>query len=493
MSRKPVLTEIARIEDSLWVYYQRYHDAPAQILRSESASSRPFSNLYDLYQEMEDKDGHLFSVLQTRKIGVLSRDRRLLPASNAPADLRVADFVQRVLAAIPNFDRALYNLLDAIAKGFSVLEILWEVSGGDVFVSRLKSRHQALFAFDPDGTLRLLNPPRDYLNSISASPAAAPARQPSPFWGVPLPEGKFIVFSFDPQNENPYGKGLCCRAYWYYWFKKNNLKFWVIYNEKFGSPTIIGKYSAGTSEEERQRLFDVIESLQTDTGVTVPQDVVIEFLEARRSGTINSYKDLADWCNDEISKIVLGQTLTTTEGRRSGSLALGRVHETVRHEYVEADARTLMDVINSQLIPYIVFYNFGPATPLPRFTIDTSRYDELDRELEIDRQLVNLGVPLPLSYFYDRYRRPTPLGGDRSLRYDDNNLYQYHLQFGVLTINEVRATLGLEPVAWGDQPPQIVAAPASQSKPQKTAAPRSVGADQKEKILDPTEESIPED
>ena len=48
----------------------------------------------------------------------------------------------------------------------------------------------------------------------------------------------------------------------------------------------------------------------------------------------------------------------------------------------------------------------------------------------------------------------------------DSNLYRYHLQFGVLTINEVRAKLGLAPVAWGERPASPVDAlnhPSTQS------------------------------
>ena len=37
--------------------------------------------------------------------------------------------------------------------------------------------------------------------------------------------------------------------------------------------------------------------------------------------------------------------------------------------------------------------------------------------------------------------------------WDDNNLYQYHLEFGVLTINEIRRSLGLETGALGQRAP----------------------------------------
>jgi hypothetical protein len=63
-------------------------------------------------------------------------------------------------------------------------------------------------------------------------------------------------------------------------------------------------------------------------------------------------------------------------------------------------------------------------------------------------------VPLPLGYFYEKYKRPAPRPDERSLRYDDNNLYQYHLEFGVLTINEIRQSLGLAPVPWGNERPE---------------------------------------
>jgi hypothetical protein len=103
-------------------------------------------------------------------------------------------------------------------------------------------------------------------------------------------------------------------------------------------------------------------------------------------------------------------------------------------------------------VRWIFDFNFGPETPSPRWTIDLQ--PEIDREVEvgIDRQLLQMGVPLPLRYFYEKYGRPEAADGERPLRYDDHNLFQYHLQFGVLTVNEVRTTLGLSPVPWGDRP-----------------------------------------
>ena len=224
------------------------------------------------------------------------------------------------------------------------------------------------------------------------------------------------------------------------------------YNERFGSPTVVARYRPGTTAEEQERLLEVIDSVRHDAGVTIPDSVEIELLEAQRGGSAQTYQDLADWCNDEISKIVLGQTLTTSEGRRSGSQALGRVHEAVRNEYVESDARALMAVINDQLVRWLVDFNFGPDVPAPRWTIDTSKDEDLNEQAEVDQKLIGMGVPLSAEYFYRRYGRPAPSPRERGLVFDDRNLYQYHLRYGVLTINEARAALGLPPVEWGEKP-----------------------------------------
>jgi len=488
--------EIAGLTRWAWPGYLTPAPTSYHILYSGALSSPGIRNLYDLYQEMEDKDGHLYSVLQTRKNGVLSRERKVVAASDSPRDREIADFVAHSLDRIPQFDQALRDILDALSKGFAVTEIIWSVEGNRIGIAALKSRYQGRFAFDLDGCLCLLDESEVAQVGIlrewqitnlphSNLPRWQLANQPRL-----LPPEKFVVFTFDARHGNPYGNGLCQKAYWYYWFKKNNLKFWVIFNEKFGSPTVVGKYRTGASDDERDRLLEVIDSLQNDTGIVIPETMVIELLEAQRSGNVNTYRDLADWCNDEISKIVLGGTLTTSEGRRSGSYALGKVHEAVRNEYVAADARALMEVVNRQIVARLMEYNFGRGIAAPVWTIDTADDEDLQREAQLDGQLIGLGVPLPLGYFYEKYKRPAPRSDERSLRYDDNNLYQYHLEFGVLTINEIRRSLGLEPVPWGNERPQAIRRQRGGFRPRRRGSSRESAA---ERAGYPVEEKPPSD
>ncbi|HMZ51086.1 MAG TPA: DUF935 family protein [Candidatus Sumerlaeota bacterium] len=438
------------------VHSTRDERSAITLLQTESAGGRHQRSVYELYSEMAEKDGHLYAVLQTRLNGLLSLPRRITPGVSADADaLQSADFIHHAIARIPRLEEMLRALLDGIAKGFAAIELVWSYDeDGHLLITDWIAHPQEWFAFSPNGELLLLAPP---FEPQAHAPAATNVYTSIPGRSLvaaqdafPPPPRKFIALRFGADFRNPYGRGLCQRAYWYYWFKKNALKFWAVYNEKYGAPTAIATYKPGTPPDERRRLRDILEALQTDSGVVIPESVELKLLEQARSGNAASYREFLDWCNDEISKIVLGATLTSSEGRRSGSLALGSIHQLVRQDYIDADARLLEGILNESIIHWLCEVNLGAKAPRPRITIETESPTDLATRIRVDRELLSIGVALPLSYFYGQYGRPTPAPNETPLRFDDANFYQYPLQFGVLTINEVRARLGLPPVPWGD-------------------------------------------
>jgi len=365
-------------------------------------------------------------------------------ATGTPAALEreALALVRRALGGLDDLRGALLALLDALGKGVAIVEVMWRVEpDGAVMPAALVPRWPGRFRFDELGQPRR-------------------ADMGDPLEGAPLPARKFVVATFAGQQRGQApGLGLAARAYWYSWFKRNNVKAWALYNERFGSPTVVARYPVGADDAERRRLLDVVDAVRQDAGVAMPEDVRLELLEATRGGSAETYRQLCEWCNDEISKIVLGQTLTTGEGRRSGSLALGQVHDAIRHEYIAADA-ALLEAAVAQLIRWVVDFNLGEDVAAPRWTIDTAPADRLEQDARLDRELIGLGLPLGVEYFYERYGRPRPTPGQATINYDDRNIFQYHLRYGVLTINEVRARMGLAPVPWGDTRAGEVAAPA---------------------------------
>lgn len=70
----------------------------------------------ELFEEMEEKDTHLFSQMQTRKLAVTGLDWEVQPFSKDDRDKEIADFVDEQLKSIENFDKG------HIYKKFSIPE-----------------------------------------------------------------------------------------------------------------------------------------------------------------------------------------------------------------------------------------------------------------------------------------------------------------------------------------------------------------------------------
>ncbi|MDF5964366.1 DUF935 family protein [Pseudomonas aeruginosa] len=99
------------------------------------------------------------------------------------------------------------------------------------------------------------------------------------------------------------------------YFKAQRTEFWLTFLEKFGMPTAVG-HSGRTPRQRKAKLLAATQAIQTDTGVIMPEDMLVELLEASRSGTAD-YKILHDTMDETIAKVTLGQVASSqgTPGR----------------------------------------------------------------------------------------------------------------------------------------------------------------------------------
>ncbi|MGA2191751.1 MAG: DUF935 family protein [Nitrospirota bacterium] len=304
----------------------------------------------ELFSEMEEKDAHLFSCLQTRKLAVSGSDWDILPG--APGGEEAASFAKDVVSGIWNFEEALTDLLDAVGKGFSVTEIMWDIEAGKIIPRELRKRPQKRFTFmGPDGCS---GPPRLLTDD-------------EPEFGVPLLPDKFMVHLYRAGADIPERGGLLRVLSWVYLFKNYALKDWVAFCEVFGMPLRLGVYAPSASKEDKEALVEAVTQLGSDAAGIISENTRIQFIEAAKGGTGSSpYGEMIDLMNKEVSKAVLGQTLTTDVGS-SGSYAAGKVHEGVRMDIVRADARALERTVNRDLIRPLTELNFGQGVKKPVF------------------------------------------------------------------------------------------------------------------------------
>ncbi len=396
IQKKPIADEIATAQKDLDVFsgYLSRLENPDPVLRTEAGGKG-----LKLYDEV-DRDCHAASVLQTRYLAVIGKEWEVIPAEESAGKGRpktvtraqaIADFVKDVLSAM-NFDQARQEMMQAVLYGFYPAEVMWTVKDNAVVPAKIRAKHPRRFSFTMDRELRLLTPQ----NMID---------------GEPVPDRKFIVFSYG-SSDNPYGSGLGQKLWWPVWFKKHGIKYWMVFLEKFGMPTTVGKYPPGTPKDQQQKLMDAIKALQKDTGVKIPDSMTMELLEARRTGNV-TYESLLDYMDRQISKAVLGQTLTT-EVKGEGSYAASQTHNEVRQDIVKADADILCECLNQTLVKWIVDYNFANVDAYPKLWIRTEEEGDLNQRGELDRIIAkDIGVPVAEKYFYETYAIPEPEEGDK--------------------------------------------------------------------------------
>lgn len=392
-NKKPVTDEIANTSKDVDLFggWLNRLENPDSTLRTEAKGKG-----LKLYDEV-DRDPHAGSVLQTRYLAVVGKTWDIVPAKSADTvttqEQEIADLVKKTLKDT-NFEQAMAEILQAVLYGFYIGEVIWKIKDNNICISKIRAKHPRRFSFTYDRSLRLLTPE----NMIE---------------GIDVPDRKFLLFTYG-SSDNPYGKGLGQKLWWPVWFKKNGIKFWLIFLEKFGMPTAVGKYPSGTTTEQQTALLDAIDAMQNETGVKIPDTMAIDLLEASRSGQA-SYETLCNYMDSQISKAVLGQTLTTEVGDK-GSFAASKTHEGVRQDVLEADATLLSEMLNESLIPWIVDYNFPDVREYPQFVIRTKPEQDLKPLAERDKILVSeIGLPVGNKYFYDTYAIPEPEEGEETV------------------------------------------------------------------------------
>lgn len=332
-----------------------------------------------VYEDIE-RDCHAYSVLQKRKYAVISYPWEVEPASSAARDQEAAEGITAMLKAL-DFDALCLGLMDAILKGYAVGEILWDPQTWTP--SQIIMRDQRRFVFNVEGHPRLLT----LQNMLT---------------GEELPDRKFIVHRFGAKDGNPYGVGLGNKLFWPTFFKRQGIAFWLVFAEKFGSPTAIGKYPEGMPEDKQNDLLQTLSDLAQETAIIAPLEAQIELLEAARTGSIDTYERLARYMDEEMSKATLGETLTTTLGSGGGAYAASKTHNEVRLELTKSDADLLSGTLNDSLLTWLTELHFPGAKP-PRVWRKVTASVDLKAEAEKDQIVAGLGFEPDEAWIQAKY------------------------------------------------------------------------------------------
>lgn len=345
-----------------------------------------------LAEDMEERDLHYLSVLGTRKRAVTQLEITVEAAGDDAASVRAADLVREWLRR-ETLQGELFNILDAVGKGVSAVEIMWDLTPTRSWPAQLIWRDPRWFEFDREAGQRLML-----------------REMPEP---VELPLFKYIVHRSSAKSGLPIRGGVARAAVWSYLFKNYTAKDWAVFCEVYGQPLRIGKYDGSASPADLDVLALALRNLGSDAAAMIPRDMLIEFVEAQRQAAGDMYERRCDWLDRQVSKAVLGQTMTTEV--KGGSLAAAKVHESVRHDIVDADAGELAATLNRDLIRPLVMLNLGPQDAYPRLLIKRPEVEDLTGWTKAVAELVDRGLEIEQSGVRDRLGLPEPAEGAKLL------------------------------------------------------------------------------
>ena len=181
--------------------------------------------------------------------------------------------------------------------------------------------------------------------------------------------------------------------------KKNMLAFWDTFGEIFGMPMRIAR-TTSRDKKEIDRLDRMLREAGASLSMVAGQDTEIEFVESGKGDAYNVYDKRIERANSELSKLVIGQTMTIEDG---SSLSQSQTHLEVFKNLIEADCYMIRDIVNSQLLPRMARLGF-PVKGL-RFDWDYA-VDYTPEQQKAYEEMVLQHYDVDPSYFEEKYGMP---------------------------------------------------------------------------------------
>ena len=175
--------------------------------------------------------------------------------------------------------------------------------------------------------------------------------------------------------------GLLHKATPYVLWKKNTMQAWGEFADKFGMPIRIGKTNI-QDPKKKENMDNMMDTMGKGLWATIDNSDMIELLQTTSKDAYNVYKEFIDTNNKELSKLFVGQTMTTEDG---SSRAQAEVHENLFKDIITGYKQYVTDAINTVVIP--VLERHGLISPDLVFKFDTSEQITMLERLEMVTKL----------------------------------------------------------------------------------------------------------
>ena len=375
-------------------------EAIARALRAADAGD--LTQQSALFATMEDRSPHLRCETGKRANALLGLDWDIVPPRAASkAEVAAADWLKEVLTdAVDPIEDLILHMQEAPGHGFSAVEYEWRREGNE-WLPTFHMRPQEWF-------------------QLNAQRSAIHLRTGQDAYGTPLQPFGWLLHTHGKPKTGYMGRlGLyrCCA--WPWVFGNFSIGDLAEFLETHGLPLIMGKYYSGANDDEQKSLMRAVRDLGHDARAIMPQDMAIEIAKVSTSGDANPYMAMVQWAEGAISKAILGQVLSA-EARSTGlGSGLAQVHNEVRTDIRNADARQVAGTITRDLLyPLLQLNRSGAVTSLarcPRMVFDTGEAEDIKTMADSLPKLVAMGMRIDLEWAHEKLRIPVAEEGKPAL------------------------------------------------------------------------------
>ena len=358
---------------------------------------------FDLYEDMEEKDGHIAAELGKRRRALLV-DWSVVPPDNpTPAEKRNAELLAELVGEIADFEDVLFDVTDAIGKGFSCCEIEWHKPGKYWVPKTITHRPQSWFVVHRGYRQQLRLRSNTTVDGIV---------------GEPLQTFGWITHVHKAKSGYLERTAMFRQLVWPYLFKNYSVGDLAEFLEIYGIPVRIGKYPSGASEKEKMTLLRALVGIGHNAAGIIPAGMELDFLDAA-TGDPKAFELMLNWCERTQSKVILGGTLTSGADGKSSTNALGNVHNEVRKDLRDSDIRQVGSTITRDLLyPLAVLNGLAPdgMRRCPVFRLDVGETEDMAAYAEALPKLVDIGVQIPVQWAQEKLGIPQPEDGEPVLQ-----------------------------------------------------------------------------
>lgn len=350
------------------------------ILRQAEAGDT--QDLFSVYREMILGHAHTQTVFNQRKLAALADALTILPADQDNPDDVAAAKACKALTNSPGWlTSAMNHLLNGHLYPVAVLEVVY---GSAPYGSGLRfvpvqwnpvPYHLLDYGL---GKLMLWDAEPTTGHRLGSRSSIDPRRH--------IVHRGHLLTNI-PDN---WGGPLRAALFWYL-FAQMDRDWWVRFLDRFGAPFIVGKYEDGR-DADRRLLTTAFAAATKLFGLVVTRETDIQVHSVTTSSHGEAFEKMQAFANAELSKLILGQTMTVTAQASGLGSNQAQVQDNVRGDIKAWDITALAETVRLQIINPFLEVNGLPGRA--ELSVVTSNAAEIETQTKVLTAATQAGLKL---------------------------------------------------------------------------------------------------